>query len=90
MKSISIKTDDTTFSKLQLITFKASTERKQKVYMKDIILEAIDQFTFSKYSGYLAQPEIKQTKPKKPTISEITEIEELPKTPTAKKQSKKK
>lgn len=71
MKSISIKTDDDTFNKLQLITFKASTDQKQKVYMKDVILESINNFVFKKYADYLTvkdeeiQPETKVTRGKK-------------------------
>lgn len=62
MKSISIKTDTPTFEKLQLITFKASTEKKQKVYMKDVILEAINNYVFKKYSDYLITEEVQPEK----------------------------
>lgn len=72
MKSISIKTDDTTFEKLQMITFKSSTEQKQKVYMKDVLIEAIENYTFKKYSNFLSEEnEIKQivkTPKKKKTV----------------------
>lgn len=64
MKSISIKTDEETFKKLQMITFKASTDSNRKIFMKDIILDSINNYVFKKYGKYITNSELTEQETK--------------------------
>jgi predicted DNA-binding protein len=55
VKSVSIKITKELYNQLQLIVMKESVEKNTKVYLKDIILEAIQDYSLPKYDKHIVK-----------------------------------
>jgi hypothetical protein len=56
LKSISVKADPEVVEQLHMIVSNLGAEQKRKVHIREIILEAIEEYLFVRYKDYLVAP----------------------------------